>query len=313
MVLKTWIGRLQISCLAMTASVMSPMAHSQAGIILNLEATALGQVLSAGGPLSALYQHTDIKHSNRDDFLTTQDDYPGTGSGGATGGGNGANGGGNGANGGGNGGGGSGGGNGGTLGDGTIAAFNGDYASPGNPEAIFNGSTPPKTHTIRLGDIPLTTDGKYRVILFDANQNQPADQDHVDIRLIRLFTSTTTPPLIDISQLTGQTLVYDSLAYDNIEYITVAGNTGTGGADMYFYVPNALFTNQGSTDTSYIYLYFEYTNFNDGPDTWSLDKNFTYTNPAHTPEPAAMALWATGGALGIVYRTRRKRAKQVSC
>ena len=305
MVLKTWIGRLQISCLAMTASVMSPMAHSHAGIILNLEVTALGQVLSAGGPLSALYQHTDTKHAKRDEFLTTQDDHAGTGSGGATGGGNGATGGGN--------GGGNGGGGGSTLGNGVIAAFNGDAASPGNPEAIFTGGTPNKTHTIRLVDIPLTTDGKYRVFLFDANQNQSENDDHVDIQWIQLFTSTTTPPLIDISQLTGQTLVYDSLAYDNIEYIRIDGNTGTGGADMYFYVPNALFTTKGSTDTSYIYLYFGYTNFNDGADTWMLDKDFTYTNPELVPEPTTLALWATGGALGLVYRTRRKRAKQVSC
>ncbi len=287
----------------MTASVMSPMAHSHAGVVpipLDLEATALGQVLSAGRPLSALYQHTDSKHAKRDEFLTTQDDHTGTGNGRATGGGNGANGGGN------------GGGNGGALGTPIIAAFNGDIADPGNPEAIFNGSDPFKTHTIRLGDIPLTTDGKYRVFLFDANQNQSENEDHVDIQWIQLFTSTTTPPLVDISQLTGQTLVYDSLAYDNIEYIRIDGNKGTGGADMYFYVPNALFTTKGATETSYIYLYFGYTNFNDGADTWMLDKDFTYTNPELVPEPMSMALWATGGALGLVYRTRRKRAKASS-
>jgi hypothetical protein len=74
----------------MTATLMNPSAHSHAGIVINLEATTLGQVLSAGGPSSALFQHTNAKHSNAAAFLTTQDDHSGTGSGGATGGGNGA-------------------------------------------------------------------------------------------------------------------------------------------------------------------------------------------------------------------------------
>jgi hypothetical protein len=43
-----------------------------------------------------------------------------------------------------------------------------------------------------------------------------------------------------------------------------------------------------------------------------VDKDFTYLNPEVTPEPASMALWATGGLVGLAYRTRRRSARTKS-
>ncbi|MFM8215291.1 MAG: PEP-CTERM sorting domain-containing protein, partial [Pirellula sp.] len=71
------------------------------------------------------------------------------------------------------------------------------------------------------------------------------------------------------------------------------------------YIPNSVFVAAGATSSTNVYLYYQYTNFNDGAEAWLLDKNFTYTNP-EVPEPASMALWATSGLVGLVYRARRK-------
>ncbi|MFM7977028.1 MAG: hypothetical protein ACKO8U_18315, partial [Pirellula sp.] len=91
--------------------------------------------------------------------------------------------------------------------DGFVAAFNGASANnAGNPDAIFGGG---KTHTIVLGDIPTTTDGFFRVFLFDANQNQSNSDDHIDITMLQVFTSNSNS-LTSISQLgTSATMVYD--------------------------------------------------------------------------------------------------------
>lgn len=190
--------------------------------------------------------------------------------------------------------------------NGFVAAFNGASANPaGNPEAIFSGG---KTHTIVLGDVPTTTDGLYRVFLFDANQNQSELDDHIDISMLQVFTSASAS-LTSISQLgpPNANKVYD---LDSIQDYTVRvdGSVGSGGADMYFFLPQSIFTAAGATAATNVYLFYEYSNFNDGPDAWLLDKKLPYTNP-NVPEPAAMALWAVGGSMGMIWSKRRKRAK----
>jgi len=184
--------------------------------------------------------------------------------------------------------------------DGFVAAFNGASANAGNPEAIFSGG---KTHTIVLGDIPVTSDNAFRVFLFDANQNQSEGDDHIDITMLQIFTSTSAS-LTSIADLTTASMIYD---LDDSEDFTlrVDGSVGTGGADMYFFVPNGLF---GSNEATNVYLYYQYTNFNDGTEAWTLDKNSTYVNPSgEVPEPTALALWTLGGSLALVRRSRRKR------
>jgi len=74
---------------------------------------------------------------------------------------------------------------------------------------------------------------------------------------------------------------------------------------MYMYLPNSIFVAAGATSSTNVYLYYQYTNFNDGAEAWLLDKDFTYSNP-EVPEPASLVLWATSGLVGLVYRTRRK-------
>lgn len=304
---KHFVGLRKAMLIVAIAHTTSATPLARAGVDIDLELTMLGEFKSSTTG-KALFQHTNTKHPKLDTFLTTQDDHSGTtGSGGATGGGNGSTGGGNGSGTGSGNGNGSSGGSGSLAGDGVIAAFNGSAADPGNPEAIFNGGTPAKTHTILLSDIPLTIDSYYRVFLFDANQNQSEFEDHVDITMIRVFTSSD-PNLVDIGQLSSQNLIYDLFATDDINYVRIDGSVGTGGADMYFFLPNSLFTFPDISVTNpNVYLYYEYRNFNDGADAWSLDVSSTYVNPTTTPEPATMALWSVGAGAGIFLRSRRKR------
>lgn len=212
------------------------------------------------------FQHTNAKHINPDAFLTTQ--YAKNNS--------------------------------------FVAAFNGDSEdNVGNPDAIFEGGN--KTRPIILGDIPTTTDGLLRVFLLDANQ--VGSSNYIDITKLQVFirnpTSPPLPPLTSISQLgTSATMVYDMDDFDDFT-VRVDGSVGTGGADMNFYLPNSIFMGPGVTNATNVYLYYEYTNFNDGREAWMLDKNFIYSNPS-VPEPASLVLWATSGLVGLVYRTRRK-------
>lgn len=215
----------------------------------------------------ALFQHINKeKHKNPDAFLTTQDDQKKPND------------------------------------DGFVAAFNGASANSGNPEAIFSGG---KTHTIVLGDIPVTSDNAFRVFLFDANQNQSEGEDHIDITMLQLFTSASAS-LTSLADLTTATKIYDLDKPNNDFTLRVDGSVGTGGADMYFFVPNALF---GSNEAINVYLFYQYTNFNDGTEAWALDKNSTYVNPSggEVPEPTTLALWTLGGSLALLRRSRRKR------
>ena len=232
---------------------------------INLEVVPIGTALGDG---VAVFQHTRKDHA-KNVFLTTQDDQKKPND------------------------------------DGFVAAFNGASANAGNPEAIFGGG---KTRTIVLGDIPVTSDNAFRVFLFDANQNQSELDDHIDITKLQVFTSTSAS-LTSIADLTTATLIYDldnpTLTNPVDGKVRVDGSVGTGGADMYFFVPNRLF---GSDEAINVYLFYEYTNFNDGFETWMLDKNSTYVNPnAEIPEPTTMALWTLGGSLALFRRTRRKR------
>jgi hypothetical protein len=244
----------------------STAMEAQAGFI-NLEVVPIGTALGDG---VAVFQHTNNKHKNPDAFLTTQDDQKKPND------------------------------------DGFVAAFNGASANAGNPEAIFSGG---KTHTIVLGDIPVTSDNAFRVFLFDANQNQSELDDHIDITMLQVFTSASAS-LTSIADLTTANLIYDldnpTLTNPVDGKVRIDGSVGTGGADMYFFVPNGLF---GSNEAINVYLYYQYTNFNDGTEAWTLDKNSTYVNPTggEVPEPTTMALWTLGGSLALLRRSRRKR------
>lgn len=119
----------------------------------------------------------------------------------------------------------------------------------------------------------------------------------------QVFTSTSAS-LTSIADLTTANMIYD---LDDSEDFTlrVDGSVGTGGADMYFFVPNGLF---GSNEATNVYLFYQYTNFNDGTEAWTLDKNSTYVNPSgEVPEPTTLALWTLGGSLALLRRSRRKR------
>ena len=181
--------------------------------------------------------------------------------------------------------------------DGIVAAFNGSAVSTGNPEAIFSGG---KTHTILVSDIPTTTDDIYRVFLFDGNQDKSGSDTYIDIMSLKVYISMDAN-LDELTGLASLTPIYDLDALGDVT-LRVDGNVGSGGADMFFYLPDYLF---GTDEAKNVYLSYAYTNFNDGPDAWLLDKDFTYTNPV--PEPATFAIWSVVGLFGLGVGWKRQR------
>lgn len=211
----------------------------------------------------AWFQHTNVGHSDLDVFLTTPNKKDG---------------------------------------DALVTAFNGFEEDTSNPQAFFNGAGK-KTHTIKLSDIPLTTDNKLRVFLLDVNQIGKGDEadDHIVISNIKVYTSSNGS-ISNPSNLPAP--IYDMNLDDFVISVQVDGSFGNGKADMNFYLPNDLFTLPNTPDP-FVYLQYSYSNNNDGQETWMLSNGSTYTNPG-VPEPASLAFWATGGLVGLVYRTRRK-------
>jgi len=171
------------------------------------------------------------------------------------------------------------------------------------------------THSIQISDIENTLvdiDGtEYYEFLLDINEttgNSLLTVQELEIYLDTVGNNTGYPAL--------GTLVWDLDAGEDSE-ITIDYNNfpGSGGLDMFAYIPTSVFS--GYPSTEYIYLYSKLGNpdtvVDDGFEEWAhsaIDEPIGPPVPplAVIPEPATIMLFGIGLlGLGTIARRRRKR------
>jgi hypothetical protein len=125
---------------------------------------------------------------------------------------------------------------------------------------LDNGSSDQFNHSITLGLVPIFDIGgtEYREFLLDINETNSAGDEFLSLDEIQLFVGGTANSSVET--FTGGILDHDgTLIYqldaggNNWVALNYALNPGSGAGDMFFYVPNSLFSGFG--DSSVVTLY----------------------------------------------------------
>jgi hypothetical protein len=178
------------------------------------------------------------------------------------------------------------------------------YNTDARPLLYDENSSPQFTRDLGLQYVPIVTrDGvEYREFLLDINQNGTDPLLSLDELQIRLANS---------GGLTGTwgtfgTEIWDlDSGSDRSILLNYNLNPGSGGGDLFVYIPNALFVGG-----SYVYLYSKFGELggiyeeNDGFEEWAVR---TVETVPSIPEPSTYALMFAGlAAVGFMARRRRQ-------
>ena len=203
------------------------------------------------------------------------------------------------------------------------------YNTDGRPLQYDENSSPTFTRDLLLSIVPIVTcsggniagctDGVgYREFRLDINQTNADPLLSLDRVVLFLrdsadYLDATVAPGSPLGAsgsalFPNGTLVYDSGLGNRVD-LNYTLQPGSGGGDMFLYVPNALFT--GSNP--YVYLYSEFGKFssltgdphntNDGFEEWAVLAGTPRDTPV--PEPSTWALFGIGGGLLILARRLR--------
>ena len=171
------------------------------------------------------------------------------------------------------------------------------YNTDGSPEFDTKGGN--WTHSLKLGDIPVSTNGDIQLLL-DINQSQGGNNRYLSLDVMKIFLADSGS-LDNYGSGLGTlgTLVYDLgdnwVKMDN----TIFGpGSGTGDVRVTINISEI----PGWSSNKYFYLYSEfgkYNSSNGGFEEWAI------AIPAAIPEPTTIALLGWGALSLLRKRFRR--------
>lgn len=175
------------------------------------------------------------------------------------------------------------------------------------------------THDIQMEDLVVRniTGTDYYEFLLDINESNGHDNELLSLDNIQIYTrpDPITSPDESFSHLGDLRYNNDTGANgDTTVRLNYNLNPGSGGGDMFFYVPVSFFA--GTLDSDYVYFYSLFGNMHEsdaGFEEWAMLQNVTGGGGEGggpggvpvVPEPGTMLLFGTG----LMFAARRLRAR----
>ncbi|MGZ5508644.1 MAG: SdrD B-like domain-containing protein, partial [Limisphaerales bacterium] len=133
----------------------------------------------------------------------------------------------------------------------------------------------------------------YREILLDIGQsgNNDSPSTHISLDALQIYiaglgslldTTNQLPATTNGLTAAGATLVYNLDSAGDVSVTLSDHSSGNGALDYRILIPDSLFTDKGATDTSYVYLYADFSNANGSFEEFATGKGSTTPPPGHT-------------------------------
>lgn len=177
-----------------------------------------------------------------------------------------------------------------------------------NTDAVpvpFDGKPGLWTHSLLLSAVPVVNVGgtDYLQFLLDINQVGSQDNHYLTMNAFQIYLGATgAQDTTTVSEL--GTLIYDMGAGNKVE-LDYNLNPGSGGGDMFAYVPTSLII--GENPFLYLYSAFGAPGYasNDGFEEWAV---IGEPAPPPIPEPGTIMLLGIGFLSLAIYGKRRSNA-----